>query len=125
MKKLLAPIILVFINSEVFGFPFPATEQCPMVIRFADLQKIAAIKENESFEMKGDTWVLTYSTGVWQPFLEKDIPIGDSFLDSRIIMKKDKELLHCEYQIFTVRENIYNHMDEKRGEIFIETIIKD
>jgi hypothetical protein len=120
MKKLLLAILLAFVNSEAF-----AIEQCPTIIRLADLKKIAKIQENDSFEMKGETWTLTYSNGSWQPLLEKDAPIGDSFQDSRIIMKQSKEILHCEYQIFTVRENKWHHMDQKRGDIFIETIIKD
>ena len=60
MKKLLVAIILVLVNSEVF-----AIDQCPNIIRLAGLETITTLKENETFEMKGNTWTLTYSSGDW------------------------------------------------------------
>lgn len=121
MKKILVAISAVFVTSEAF-----AIEQCPAVLR-ADLEKIATTKENGTFEMRGKDWTLTYSPHAenWTPILENDTPIGDRLMDSRIIMHKGNTLLHCEYQVFTVRQNQYNHQDVLKGQFFIETIIKD
>lgn len=120
MKNLFVATAIVFLNSEVF-----AIERCPEGVRLADLKKIADVKEGDSFQWKGETWTLTHSNGAWQQYLEIDTPIGNSFLDSRIIIKKDKEILHCEYQVFEVREDKHHSIKTKRGQFFVETIIND
>ncbi len=120
MKSALLTISLMFVNSQVF-----AVETCPQVLRLSSLEIIATLEENQTFEMKGDTWTLTYSSGDWRSLLNEESTIGDNLRSSRIILKKDKEILHCDYEIWRIREDKYHGIHKKIGEIFIETTIKD
>ena len=131
MKIILAAITAVVVISEAF-----AAEQCPAGIRLADLKKIAATQkysdsfENQqeygTFEMKGETWTITYLSGNMASVIEQESPIGDKLADSRIIIHKDKDILHCEYRIFTVRQNDrHNNINQQKAMFFIERVIKD